>query len=66
MKLSLKDDKARLIRWQIWFANYRIKFEYISGKSNFVADFLSRHFAEELQDNGGQEGNWKSLLMLQV
>ena len=39
---SLKDPTGRLGRWLMFLQEYQVKIEYIKGKSNVVADALSR------------------------
>lgn len=39
---SLKEPNSRLIRWRIKLGEYDFDIEYVKGKENKVADFLSR------------------------
>lgn len=39
---SLKEPNSRLSRWKIMLAEYEFDVEYVKGKENKVADFLSR------------------------
>lgn len=39
---NLKDANSRLMRWRIKLENYDYNIQYIKGKTNFVADALSR------------------------
>lgn len=39
---SLKEPNSRLIRWKIKLSEYEFDIEYVKGKDNKVADFLSR------------------------
>ena len=39
---SLKEPNSRLSRWKIMLAEYEFDIEYVKGKDNKVADFLSR------------------------
>ena len=47
---SLKDPTGRLGRWLMFLQEYQIKIEYIKGKSNVVADALSRREYEPHPD----------------
>lgn len=40
--LSLKSPTGRLARWALQIQSYNLEIKYLSGKSNVVADFLSR------------------------
>lgn len=66
MDLNLKENKSRLIRWQTWFAEYRIKFAVISKKSNLVADFLSKLKSNLILVSRNGEENYKSLFMFKM
>lgn len=46
---SLKDPNQRIIRWKISLGEYEFDVEYLKGKDNKVADFLSR--IEESEGN---------------
>lgn len=60
-----KDINPRLQRWLIQLGEYNIKFEYIKGKENKIADFLSRintktqeiNTSETLNQEKIKEGN---------
>ena len=40
----------RLIRWQVWFANFNFEVEYIAGRENSLADILTREAADGERD----------------
>lgn len=40
--LSLKSPSGRLARWALQLQSYNLKMQYIPGKSNVIADMLSR------------------------
>jgi len=41
--ISLKEQSPRIVRWQTLLSEFDFKVEYIKGKQNKVADFLSRN-----------------------
>ncbi|GFX54963.1 retrovirus-related Pol polyprotein from transposon 17.6 [Trichonephila clavipes] len=41
--MKLKSPTGRLARWALQFQSFSLNIEYIRGKSNVVADMLSRH-----------------------
>lgn len=41
--MNVKDPKSRLIRWKLRLSKYDFEIQHIKGKSNFVADCLSRN-----------------------
>jgi len=46
---TIKDtSNPRLVRWAIELAEYRLKLVYRSGKTNVVADFISRYPPQEV------------------
>jgi len=42
--------QGRLVRWQLWLSYFNITFEHVAGINNVFADFLSREFAQHIQD----------------
>ncbi|KAL7630558.1 UNVERIFIED_CONTAM: hypothetical protein RMT77_019250 [Armadillidium vulgare] len=46
---------ARLARWSLIVSDFCPRFEYIKGKKNQVADFLSRYIPEDKEDTGDVE-----------
>ena len=50
-KYTGKDINPRLQRWLIQLGEYNFKLEYIKGKDNKIADFLSRINSEENEIN---------------
>lgn len=36
---------GRLLTWSIWFENFDISFEHIQRKKNFIADFITKEYA---------------------
>ena len=46
MLIHLKDSQqsSRLLRWRLKMEEYDYGIEYVKGKENKVADYLSRHF----------------------
>lgn len=52
--LSLKSPTGRLVRWALKLQSFDIKFEYTPGKSNVIADTLSRPIcSSETRDSCG-------------
>lgn len=49
---TMKDTNNRIARWVMEMQPYRFKVQYQPGKSNVVADFLSRHPSVELPGEG--------------
>lgn len=49
--MEVKDPSSRLIRWKLRLANYQFEIKHTKGKTNYVADCLSRYIAES---NGKQ------------
>ncbi|KAF2891999.1 hypothetical protein ILUMI_14174, partial [Ignelater luminosus] len=49
--LSLKSPTGRLARWALALQSYNIKISYVPGKSNVIADTLSRPIHTEEDDN---------------
>ncbi|GFT81021.1 retrovirus-related Pol polyprotein from transposon 297 [Trichonephila clavipes] len=45
--LSLKSPTGRLARWALQIQSYILTIDYIPGRSNFIADFLSRPTSEQ-------------------
>ncbi|GFU15264.1 retrovirus-related Pol polyprotein from transposon 297 [Trichonephila clavipes] len=45
--LSLKSPTGRLARWALQIQSYNLTIDYIPGKSNFIADLLSRPTSEQ-------------------
>ncbi|GFW83847.1 retrovirus-related Pol polyprotein from transposon 17.6 [Trichonephila clavipes] len=45
--LSLKSPIGRLARWALQIQSYNLIIDYIPGKSNFIADLLSRPTSEQ-------------------
>ncbi|GFY31706.1 retrovirus-related Pol polyprotein from transposon 17.6 [Trichonephila clavipes] len=45
--LSLKSPTGRLARWALQIQSYYLTIDYISGKSNFIANLLSRPTLEQ-------------------
>lgn len=58
---SLKEPNSRLIRWRIKLAEYDFDIEYVKGKDNKVADFLSRL---EINDENKENLDMKSLFQI--
>ena len=48
---SLKEPNSRIIRWRILLDEFQFDIEYLSGKENRVADFLSRIKVFENSEN---------------
>lgn len=47
---SCKALSARLMRWCMYLQEYQLQIKYIAGKSNVVADFLSRYGQGEVDN----------------
>ncbi|GFV28675.1 transposon Tf2-8 polyprotein [Trichonephila clavipes] len=45
--LSLKSPTGRLARWALQIQSYNLTIDYIPGRSNFIADLLSRPTSEQ-------------------
>ncbi|GFU21152.1 retrovirus-related Pol polyprotein from transposon 412 [Trichonephila clavipes] len=45
--LSLKSPTGRLSRWALQIQSYNLTIDYIPGRSNFIADLLSRPTSEQ-------------------
>jgi hypothetical protein len=41
--MSVKDHNGRLMRWALMLMEYEFEIQHVKGKTNFVADALSRH-----------------------
>jgi len=57
---SLKEPSPRILRWQTLLSEFDFNIEYIKGKTNQVADFLSRNPTENV-NNEDIEYDIKSL-----
>jgi hypothetical protein len=51
---GLKHGKGQLMRWSLFLSQYDFKIEHISGKSNSVADALSRREYPEQDLNSNE------------
>ncbi|GFX42983.1 retrovirus-related Pol polyprotein from transposon 297 [Trichonephila clavipes] len=45
--LSLKSPTGRFARWALQIQSYNLTIDYIPGRSNFIADLLSRPTSEQ-------------------
>lgn len=48
---KLKEPNARLVRWRLKLEEYNFEIRYQKGKTNYVADALSRQEINALEDN---------------
>lgn len=51
----MKDPHVRVARWAIKLQQYNLKFSYFTGKSNVVADTLSRFMIASSEDTKNEE-----------
>lgn len=49
---KMKDSNGRITRWYLALQPFRFKIQYVSGKVNITADYLSRS-AGEIPEEGG-------------
>lgn len=52
---SVEDPGAKLLRWRLKLNNYNYKIDYTPGKTNYVADELSRNNYRDLLDRYSDE-----------
>lgn len=72
--MTTSNANSRITRWQLQVAEFDIKIDYIPGKSNYIADCLSRlrhqdddniMVVTENQENNVSEWNLEKLISLQ-
>ena len=53
--MSVKDHNGRLMRWALMLMEYEFEIQHVKGKTNFVADALSRHPVNMIVSNEEEE-----------
>ena len=51
LKWMASSDKGKVQRWSLFLQQYDIEIRHISGKDNMIADWLSRAWRDEQDDN---------------